>query len=113
MVPGENIYMSNLLTPKHKAQGTSLRDRVALVTGASRGIGAAVAARYASEGAQVILVARDEKGLAATEASIRAAGGAASTMPLDLAGSADIGKLARDIAQKFGRLDILVGNAAL
>jgi len=90
-----------------------LANRIALITGASRGIGAAVAKRFAAEGAHVILVARDRKGLEATDDAIRAAGGNATLVPLDLTAFAQIELLAAQIAQRFGRLDILVGNAAI
>lgn len=92
---------------------TSLANRIALITGASRGIGAAVAKRFAAEGAQVILVARDVKALEATDDAIRAAGGTATLVPLDLMESDKIELLAAQVAQRFGKLDILVGNAGL
>jgi NAD(P)-dependent dehydrogenase (short-subunit alcohol dehydrogenase family) len=92
---------------------SSLRARVALITGASRGIGAAVAKRFAQEGAHVILIARDSKGLEATDDAIRAVGGTATLVPLDLTEPTQIEQLALQIAQRFGRLDILVGNAAI
>jgi NAD(P)-dependent dehydrogenase (short-subunit alcohol dehydrogenase family) len=88
-----------------------LQGRVALVTGASRGIGAAVARRYAAEGAHVILVARTVGGLEETDDAIRAAGGAATLVPLDLAEGAKIDELGGVLHQRFGKLDILVGNA--
>lgn len=90
-----------------------LDGRIALVTGASRGIGAAVAQRLAREGAQLILTARDVKGLEATDDAIRAAGGQATLVPLDLQELDKIEMLAAQLAQRFGRLDVLVGNAAL
>ena len=92
---------------------SALQGRIALITGASRGIGAAVATRFAREGAHVILVARNSKGLEATDDAIRAAGGSATLVPLDLRDYAKIEVLASMIAQRFGRLDILVGNAAV
>jgi NAD(P)-dependent dehydrogenase (short-subunit alcohol dehydrogenase family) len=88
-----------------------LKNRIALITGASRGIGQAVAKRFAAEGAQVILVARSSKGLEETDDAVRKAGGSATLVPLDLADAAKIEALAQQIAQRFGRLDILVGNA--
>ncbi len=88
-----------------------LQGRIALVTGASRGIGAAVAKRYAAEGAHVILVARTVGGLEETDDAIRAAGGAATLVPLDLAEGAKIDELGGVLYQRFGKLDILVGNA--
>lgn len=93
----------------------ALANRIALVTGASRGIGAAVAVRYAQEGAQVIAVARDAKGLEATDDAIRAAvpGASAALVPMDITDSSKLPILAASIAERFGKLDILVGNAAL
>jgi len=86
---------------------------IALVTGASRGIGAAVARRFAAEGAHVILIARTVGGLEETDDAIRAAGGAATLVPLDLAAPGGIEELGAAVASRFGRLDILIGNAAL
>lgn len=89
-----------------------LAGRVALITGASRGIGAAVAKRFAAEGAQVILTARTVGGLEEVDDAIRKAGhGNATLVPLDLAKGAEIDKLGPAILERFGKLDILVGNA--
>lgn len=93
-----------------------LSGRVALITGASRGIGAAVAKRFAAEGAQVILIARTVGGLEEVDDAIRTASGgkaSATLVPLDLSQGEEIDKLAPSISQRFGRLDILVGNAGL
>jgi NAD(P)-dependent dehydrogenase (short-subunit alcohol dehydrogenase family) len=90
-----------------------LADRIALVTGASRGIGAATAKSLASRGAHVILVARTVGGLEATEEAIHAAGGTATIAPLDLADGDSIGRLADAIGQRWGKLDMLVLNAAI
>lgn len=90
-----------------------LKDRVALITGASRGIGAAVAEAYAREGARLILIGRDVEALEAADDRVRAAGGEATLVPLDLGKIDMIDQLAANIAQKFGRLDILVGNAGV
>lgn len=87
--------------------------RVALVTGASRGIGAAVAKGLAGAGAHVILLARTVGGLEETDDAIRAAGGTATLIPMDLAKLDEVDKLGPSIAERFGRLDILVGNAAV
>ena len=91
----------------------TLDDRIALITGASRGIGAAVAERFAGEGAHVVLVGRTVGGLEETDDRVRAAGGSATLVPLDLCDVAGIDRLGASIAERFGRLDILVGNAAL
>jgi NAD(P)-dependent dehydrogenase (short-subunit alcohol dehydrogenase family) len=90
-----------------------LAGKIALVTGASRGIGAAVAEAYAREGAHLVLAARTVGGLEEVDDEIRAAGGEAATLvPLDLRDFIKIDELAAAIYQRFGKLDILVGNAA-
>jgi len=88
-----------------------LAGRVALVTGASRGIGAATAMVLASRGAHVVITARSEGGLAETDDAIRAAGGSATLLPLDLADEAALDRLGPSLFERFRRLDILVGNA--
>lgn len=90
-----------------------LSGRIALITGASRGIGAAVAKRLAAEGAQAILAARTVGGLEEVDDAIKAAGGQATLCPLDLKDHDKIDALAASVAERFGRLDILVGNAAM
>ena len=89
-----------------------LRDRVALITGASRGIGAAVARRFAAEGAHTILVARTQGGLEDLDDAIRAAGGQATLCPVDLGNMDAIDQMAVSVAKRWGKLDVLVGNAA-
>ena len=89
-----------------------LAGRLALVTGASRGIGAAVARRFAQEGAELILVARTVGGLEETDDAVRQAGSRATLVPLDLADFPAIDRLGQAIYDRHGRLDILVGNAA-
>jgi NAD(P)-dependent dehydrogenase (short-subunit alcohol dehydrogenase family) len=90
-----------------------LKDRIALITGASRGIGAAIAKRYAAEGAHVICVARTTGGLEELDDEIRALGGSATLIPLDLAKTEMIDGLAAPLLERFGRIDILVGNAGI
>jgi len=89
-----------------------LAGRIALITGASRGIGAAVARHFAAEGAHVVLAARTVGGLEELDDAIRAAGGSATLVPLDLRDFIKIDELAAQLFDRYGRLDILVGNAA-
>lgn len=89
-----------------------LSDKLALVTGASRGIGAATAEALAAAGAHVILTARTSGGLEEVEERIHAAGGHATIAPLDLIDGESIGRLAQAIAGRWQALDILVLNAA-
>jgi NAD(P)-dependent dehydrogenase (short-subunit alcohol dehydrogenase family) len=88
-------------------------DRLALVTGASRGIGAATAETLAAAGAHVILVARTSAALEEVEERIHNAGGSATIAPLDLTEGEAIGKLAGAVAERWAKLDILVLNAAM
>ncbi|MSP52056.1 MAG: SDR family NAD(P)-dependent oxidoreductase [Alphaproteobacteria bacterium] len=88
-----------------------LAGRIALVTGASRGIGAAVAERFAAEGADLILVARTVGGLEETDDRVRRHGRSATLVPLNLGDAAGIDRLAAAIRERHQRLDILVGNA--
>ncbi|MEH6525236.1 MAG: SDR family NAD(P)-dependent oxidoreductase [Sneathiella sp.] len=90
-----------------------LKDKVALITGASRGIGAAVATRFAAEGAHVILVARSVGGLEEVDDAIQAVGGSATLVPLDLLDTAAIDGLAAPLLERWGKLDILIGNAGM
>jgi NAD(P)-dependent dehydrogenase (short-subunit alcohol dehydrogenase family) len=91
----------------------ALAGRIALVTGASRGIGAAVAKRFAAAGAHLILIARTVGGLEEVDDEIlQATGEHATLLPLDLADLDQIDHIGPSIHQRFGRLDIVVGNAA-
>ncbi len=90
----------------------TLEGRLALVTGASRGIGAATAKMLAAEGAHVVLTARTAGGLEEVEAQIHDAGGSATIAPLDLVDGDSIGRLATAIASRWDALDVLVLNAA-
>jgi NAD(P)-dependent dehydrogenase (short-subunit alcohol dehydrogenase family) len=87
--------------------------RLALVTGASRGIGAATAEALADAGAHVILVARSSSALEEVEERIHDAGGSATIAPLDLTQGEAIGKLAGAVAERWQKLDVLVLNAAM
>ncbi len=90
----------------------ALAGRVALVTGASRGIGAATAIALAAQGAHVVLTARTAGGLEEVEEAIFAAGGSATIAPMDLIETDSIPRLAAAVAERWGKLDILVLNAA-
>lgn len=90
-----------------------LAGRIALITGASRGIGAEIAVRYAAEGAHVVLVARTVGGLEEVDDRVKAAGGTATLVPLDLRQFDGIDNLGHALFQRYGQLDILVGNAGV
>jgi NAD(P)-dependent dehydrogenase (short-subunit alcohol dehydrogenase family) len=92
---------------------TTLNGKIALVTGASRGIGAATAETLAAKGAHVIITARTVKDLEAVEQRIFDAGGTATIAPLDLVEGDSIDRLAAAIRERWGRLDILLLNAAM
>ena len=92
---------------------TPLSSRIALVTGASRGIGYATARALAKAGAHVIAVARTQAGLEELDDEIRAAGGTATLVPLNLTDSDGITRLAAALQERHGRLDILVGNGGV
>ncbi len=90
-----------------------LADRIALVTGASRGIGAALALQLAEAGAHVVAVARTVGGLEELDDKIKAAGGSATLVPLDMKDSGGIARLALALNERYGRVDALIGNAGL
>lgn len=90
-----------------------LSDRVALVTGASRGIGASLALALAQAGAHIVAVARTVGGLEELDDNIKAAGGSATLVPLDVKDSDGIARLALALNERYQRLDVLVGNAGI
>jgi NAD(P)-dependent dehydrogenase (short-subunit alcohol dehydrogenase family) len=95
------------------ADSKPLEGKLALITGASRGIGAATAETLAGAGAHVILVARTSSALEQVDDRIHQAGGTATIAPLDLIEGDSIGKLAVAVAERWNKLDILVLNAAM
>ena len=95
------------MTPK------SLADRIAVVTGASRGIGAATALALAQRGAHVVAVARTVGGLEELDDRIRAAGSTATLVPLDMKDHDGLVRLAVALNERYGRVDVVVGNAGI
>ncbi|MGC1829238.1 MAG: 3-oxoacyl-[acyl-carrier-protein] reductase [Candidatus Acidiferrales bacterium] len=91
----------------------SLKDKIAIVTGASQGIGRATALVLAEAGARVAIAARNREKLAALDVEIEAAGGTALVVPMSVADAADVKAGFQQVLAKFGRLDILVNNAAI
>ena len=90
-----------------------LDGRIALITGASRGIGAALARGFAAAGAHVVMTARTVGGLEEADDEIRAAGGTATLVEMDLCDSDAINRLGASLHERWGRLDILVANAGV
>jgi NAD(P)-dependent dehydrogenase (short-subunit alcohol dehydrogenase family) len=88
-----------------------LKDKVAIVTGGSQGIGRAAALRLAAEGASVVIAARGAQLLAQVAGEIRAAGGKVATLQVDVSKAEDCARLVAEAVKAFGRLDILVNNA--
>jgi 3-oxoacyl-[acyl-carrier protein] reductase len=98
--------------PKRRIQ-VNLSGKTAIVTGASRGIGKAIALRLAAAGAKVACVARNADKLKETADAIVAASGTAEVHPCDVADSAAVTKLVEQLAEKWGSLDIVVNNAGI
>src|SRR5687768_17156559 len=90
-----------------------LADRIALVTGASRGIGAALALELAKAGAHIVAVARTTGGLEELDDNIKAAGGTATLVPLDMKDFEGVARLALALNERYQRLDIMIGNAGV
>ncbi len=90
-----------------------LSDRIAVVTGASRGIGYTLARELAAAGAHVVAVARTTGALEELDDEIRAAGGSATLVPLDITDGDGVDRLGGALYERFGKLDILVGNAGI
>ncbi len=92
---------------------TNLRGKTALITGASKGLGKAMARALAGAGARAILVSRDRAALEAAAADLRAEGGEAEAMPADVSDEAQVRSLEESVARRHGKLQILVNNAGI
>ena len=97
---------------RDEKRAARLKDRVALITGASRGLGAALAHRFAAEGAHLVLLARDKAALEKLDDELRADGHGATLVPLDLRQFDRLDAMAPSLRERFGRLDIFVSCAA-
>ena len=97
---------------RDEKRGARLKDRLALITGASRGLGAALAKRFAAEGAQLVLLSRDTAALEKLDDELRADGRSATLVPLDLRQFDQLDAMAASLHQRFGRIDIFVSCAA-
>ncbi len=104
--------MAETEAPKHGIQ-VDLRDQVAIVTGASQGIGRAIAVMLARSGAKVACVARNAGKLAETVAAIEAAGGTAAAYSCDVTSGESVQKVVDEVAEKWGKIHILVNNAGI
>ena len=93
-------------------RGARLKDRLALITGASHGLGAALAQRFAAEGAQLVLLARDTAALEKLDDALRADGYSATLVPLDLRQFDRLDAMAASLHERFGKLDVFVSCAA-
>jgi 3-oxoacyl-[acyl-carrier protein] reductase len=91
----------------------TFNNRIALVTGAGRGIGKAIAEELARHGVTVICVSKNEANCGAVAAAIQSAGGKAKAVPVDVADGAAVAKVAADLLTEFGTIDILVNNAGI
>ena len=90
-----------------------LEGKVAVVTGAGRGIGRSIALSLARSGAKVSLAARTEAEIKAVQSEIESFGGSSASFPTDVSREADVISLVRNTVERFGRLDILINNAAI
>lgn len=112
-----DLYISAPHTSFVLAEGGSaldleLKDKVALVTGASRGIGRAIASGFAAEGAKLVIAARGQEALDQAAAELEAVGADVLTVSCDVSDDADVRALAKAALERFGRIDILVSNAS-
>src|SRR6202795_4317525 len=106
-------YDTVFVAPESLPMPLPLSSRIALVTGASRGIGYATARALARQGAHVVAVARTQAGLEELDDEIRKDGGAATLVPLNLTDYDGIARLGAALHERHGKLDILIGNAGV
>jgi NAD(P)-dependent dehydrogenase (short-subunit alcohol dehydrogenase family) len=111
MDPMMSLTHSEVSTQIASASGRLLENKVAIITGASRGIGAAAARTFARAGASVVLAARDEPAMASVAQEIVAAGGQALVVPTDVGDPASVEQLVRRTLETYGRLDAAFNNA--
>jgi 3-oxoacyl-[acyl-carrier protein] reductase len=111
--PASSADAKTAASPGPKRLHVDLSGQVALVTGASQGLGRAIAEALAAAGAKVALVARSAGKLADVAAGIRAAGGTAEEFPCDVSKGDEVVKVVEQVVEKLGRLDILVNNAGV
>jgi len=107
-------YWERTFSPDHRknrALARAVQDKVVLITGASSGIGRATALKVGAAGGTVLLVARTPEKLEQTRADVQAAGGTAYVYRCDLADLADVERLAKDVLEQHGRVDVLINNA--
>lgn len=100
-------------TDNRHAEASIFREKVAIITGASSGIGRAIAWRLAQEGARVVLAARRQSALEEAAAQIEQLGGEALLAPTDVASQADVTRLIETTMQRFGRIDFVIANAGV
>ncbi|MET9169786.1 SDR family oxidoreductase [Streptomyces misionensis] len=112
-VPGPPMCQCCIYNKKGIVMSVSLVNRVVLITGASRGIGRAVALAFAREGARLVLAARSAEGLAGVEAEVRALGSEALSVPTDVTSPEAVTALVDAAVARFGRIDVLVNNAGI
>src|SRR5882757_4536574 len=107
-------YWERTFSPDHRkkrALARAVQDKVVLITGASSGIGRATALKVGAAGGTVLLVARTPEKLEQTRADVEASGGTAHVYRCDLADLADVERLAKDVLEQHGRVDVLINNA--
>jgi 3-oxoacyl-[acyl-carrier protein] reductase len=107
------LQFANMADEKNRRIQVDLSDKTAIVTGASRGIGKAIAMRLAAAGAKVACVARSADKLKDVADAITAAGGTAEVHPCDVTDSGAVSKLVEGLAEKWGGIDIVVNNAGI